>query len=237
MYFRGASACSRPATSGGVWIGGVWNDHFPESEKYFSEAEICSQTLEIPLKERFLPDFKLRNLRKLRARKNAIPYPQPFHTPTRLPPIFPGSLTEYLRLETSFQNFETSSEKFEPLWQPGFYNDTIVVTLLAPQNPPNPKTIKVTKKWLKSDFWGSRQSNRESDSKVTFRSFLSHFWVTLVTFESLSGLLWDDPQKSLLSHFFVTLIVLGFGGFCGARRVTILLWSDEPATSPWTPKN
>ena len=55
---------------------------------------------------------------------------------------------------------------------------------------------------------------------MTFRSFLSHFWVTLVTFESLSGLLWDDPQKSLLSHFFVTLIVLGFGGFCGARRVT-----------------
>ena len=29
-----------------------------------------------------------------------------------------------------------------------------------------------------------------------------------------------DPQKSLLSHFFVTLIVLGFGVFCGARRVT-----------------
>ena len=24
----------------GVWIGGVWNDHFPESEKYYSEAEI-----------------------------------------------------------------------------------------------------------------------------------------------------------------------------------------------------
>ena len=24
----------------GVWIGGVWNGHFPESEKYFSEAEI-----------------------------------------------------------------------------------------------------------------------------------------------------------------------------------------------------
>ena len=24
----------------GVWIGGVWNGHFSESEKYFSEAEI-----------------------------------------------------------------------------------------------------------------------------------------------------------------------------------------------------
>ena len=89
-----------------------------------------------------------------------------------------------------------------------------------PLGPTNPKTIKVTKKWLKSDFWGSPQSNPESDSKVTFRSFLSHFRVTLVTFESLSGLLCGDPQKSLLSHFFVTLIVLGFGGFCGAKRVT-----------------
>ena len=24
----------------GVWIGGVWNGHFPDSKKYFSEAEI-----------------------------------------------------------------------------------------------------------------------------------------------------------------------------------------------------
>ena len=69
----------------GVWIGGVWNGHFPESEKYFSEAEISRKMPEIPQKERFSPNFRLRNL-KFRARKNAIPYPQPFHTPTRLPP-------------------------------------------------------------------------------------------------------------------------------------------------------
>ena len=27
----------------GLWIGGVWNGHFPETEKYFSEAEFCTQ--------------------------------------------------------------------------------------------------------------------------------------------------------------------------------------------------
>ena len=34
----------------------------------------------------FLPNFRLRNS-KILSPKNAIPYPQPFHTPTRLPPI------------------------------------------------------------------------------------------------------------------------------------------------------
>ena len=29
----------------GVWIGGVWNGHFPESEKYFSEAEFPGESL------------------------------------------------------------------------------------------------------------------------------------------------------------------------------------------------
>ena len=40
----------------GVWIGGVWNGRSPESEKYFSEAEICRKIPEIPQKERFLPN-------------------------------------------------------------------------------------------------------------------------------------------------------------------------------------
>ena len=35
----------------GVWIGGVWNGHFPESEKYFSEAEICRKIPEISQKD------------------------------------------------------------------------------------------------------------------------------------------------------------------------------------------
>ena len=47
----------------GVWIGGVWNGHFPEPEKYFSEAEISRKMPEIPQKERFLPNFRLRNLK------------------------------------------------------------------------------------------------------------------------------------------------------------------------------
>ena len=34
-------------------IGGVWNGHFPGSEKYFSEAEISRKMPEIPQKERF----------------------------------------------------------------------------------------------------------------------------------------------------------------------------------------
>ena len=32
----------------GVWIGGVWNGHFPESEKYFSDAEFSRKIPEIP---------------------------------------------------------------------------------------------------------------------------------------------------------------------------------------------
>ena len=43
----------------GVWIGGLWNGHFPESEKYFSDAEISRKMPEIPQKERFLPNFRL----------------------------------------------------------------------------------------------------------------------------------------------------------------------------------
>ena len=64
----------------GVWIGGVWNGHFPESEKHFSEAEFSRKIPEIPQKERFLPNFRLRNL-KIQSPKNcnsippAIPYP------------------------------------------------------------------------------------------------------------------------------------------------------------------
>ena len=70
--------------------------------------------------------------------------------------------------------------------------------------PRNPEKFKVTQKWLKSDFWGSGQSDSKVTKKwlksnqkvtfltvlVTFESLLSNFWVTLagapkVTFESL----------------------------------------------------
>ena len=32
----------------GVWIGGVWNGHFPEFAIYLSEAEMCRKITEIP---------------------------------------------------------------------------------------------------------------------------------------------------------------------------------------------
>ena len=64
----------------GVWIGGVWNGHFPESEKYYSEAEISRKIPEIPQEERFSPNFRLRNLKiqspkKCNSTPPAIPYP------------------------------------------------------------------------------------------------------------------------------------------------------------------
>ena len=71
----------------GVWTGGVWNGHFPESEKYFSEAEFSRKIPEIPQKEWYLPNFRLRNL-KIQSPTKCNSIPQPFHTPTRLPPSF-----------------------------------------------------------------------------------------------------------------------------------------------------
>ena len=71
----------------GAWIGGVWNGRFPESENYFSETEISRRIPEIPQKELFSPNFRLRNL-KIQSPKKcssippAIPYPH-----TRPPPI------------------------------------------------------------------------------------------------------------------------------------------------------
>ena len=53
----------------GVWIGGVWNGHFPESQKDFSEAEISRKMPEILQKERF--SFAPQNA----IPASAIPYP------------------------------------------------------------------------------------------------------------------------------------------------------------------
>ena len=46
-----------------------------------------------------------------------------------------------------------------------------------------------------SKFWEHPQDNFKSDPKVAFQSVLSHFWVTLVTPELLSGSLWDDHKS------------------------------------------
>ena len=62
----------------GVWIGGVWNGHFPDQnpKNNFQSPKFAGI---------FLPNFRLRNL-KIQGPKDASPYHQPFHTPTRLPP-------------------------------------------------------------------------------------------------------------------------------------------------------
>ena len=85
--------------------------------------------------------------------------------------------------------------------------------ILTSQNPRNPKKFKVTRKWLKSDFWGLPKSNPQSN----FLTRKSHFWVTFRVKKLLLGLLWGRPQKSLFSHFRVTLNFSGFRGFWEVR--------------------
>ena len=71
----------------------VWNGHFPESEKYFSEAEISRKILEIPQKERFFAKFQALKFENSEPEKMQFHTPShsitPRHsiTPTRLPPI------------------------------------------------------------------------------------------------------------------------------------------------------
>ena len=65
----------------GIWIGGVWNGHFQSPKnKYSSEAEISRKMPEIPQKERFSPNFRLRKLKiqspkKCNSIPPAVPYP------------------------------------------------------------------------------------------------------------------------------------------------------------------
>ena len=75
---------NRPALSGGMdW----WRMEWPFSRvrKIFFRDRISWKIPEIPQKERFSPKFRFRNF-KIQSPKNAIPYAQPFHTPTGLPP-------------------------------------------------------------------------------------------------------------------------------------------------------
>ena len=62
----------------GVWIGGVWNGHFPESEKYFSETEISRKNPEIPQKERFFAKFQAPKFENPEPEKMQVPYPSHF---------------------------------------------------------------------------------------------------------------------------------------------------------------
>ena len=68
----------------GVWIGGVWNGHFPESEKYFLEAEFSRKIPEIPQKERF---FQISGS-EIFEFENSEPEKLQFHTPSHsIPPL------------------------------------------------------------------------------------------------------------------------------------------------------
>ena len=58
---------------------------FQSPKNNFSEAKFSKKNPENPQKERFLPNFRLRNL-KIQSPKNCNSIPSAFHTPTRLPP-------------------------------------------------------------------------------------------------------------------------------------------------------
>ena len=77
------------------------------------------------------------------------------------------------------------------------------VKWMPTKKAPKPKTMKATKKWLKSDSEGVgpevTQKRLESDLFRHSESFLSHFGA--------------EPLESLLSPFFVTSIVFGFRAF------------------------
>ena len=63
-----------------VWIGGVWKGNFPESEKYFSEAEFSRKIPEILQKGRYSPKFQAPKFANSEPEKcnsipPAVPYP------------------------------------------------------------------------------------------------------------------------------------------------------------------
>ena len=100
-----------------------------------------------------------------------------------------GMHAPYILSADDFNNLYTNLE--QSLW-----------SACPSRRPENQKTIKVTIKWLKSDFEGSAPKWLKNDSECLKKSLFSHFRVTLV----------PTPQ----SHFFVTLIVLVFGPSRGA---------------------
>ena len=92
----------------GVWIGGAWNGHFPESETYFSEAKISSKILEFPQKERFSPKSQAPKF------ENSEPEKMQFHTSSHsIPPL--DSLLFYSHNEGSHQKFTRT-----PAWEDKF---------------------------------------------------------------------------------------------------------------------
>ena len=69
----------------------------------FFRGRICRNIPEIQRRKRASPSFRVRNL-KSRARKNAIPYPQPFHTSIKLHPIYSSVLSFHLLFPCSLSS-------------------------------------------------------------------------------------------------------------------------------------
>ena len=86
---------------------------------------------------------------------------------------------------------------------------------MPPWKARKPKTIKVTQKWLKSDFEGWPQS----DSKMTQNAWKSHL---SVIFESLWGRPLGVTFESLLHH----LNCFWFSGLLGGHALHILREND-----------
>ena len=110
----------------GVWIGGVWNDHFPESEKYFPEAEFCRKIPEIPQSGyrsnfRFLK-LEIQSPKKIQFLRNTIstagnsmtsserPSPKPLLKKEASPAV--------LRGENSGNALEASNALHDRVWIP-----------------------------------------------------------------------------------------------------------------------
>ena len=71
----------------------------------------------------------------------------------------------------------------------------------TPWKPPKPERLKVTEKWLKSDFRGFPQSDPQSDPKSDFSTRKRHFWVTWGATKSLLGSLLSELGEARKSLF------------------------------------
>ena len=62
-----ASLLALPWHLMGVWIGGIWNGHFQESKKYFSESQLCRKSLNFSRKSdlRQISSSKLSKIQSL----------------------------------------------------------------------------------------------------------------------------------------------------------------------------
>ena len=84
----GVGPCTFDRQSVRVWIGDIPHGHSPVSETFVQRRDFAGMFLKCSQKWQLTPDFRLPSFEKKKSEpeKRAIPYPQPFHTLTRLPP-------------------------------------------------------------------------------------------------------------------------------------------------------